>query len=219
MGGAIPMTLRLEIPKWEGVNPVRTAGGAPRDRRRPHPHHVVPRPRQRAVGPGSPRLQARQAQVLRRPRPRGQPRPPFLRRHTGDHWKAAQQADKVVVFGLQAKATGIWVPNELIAEYATPHPEKIIGWASVDPNEPECLDQLDHAVNTLKLRGPQARARRTSTSTRPTGSTGRSSRRSQRMGSRSSGTRARRSPSRAKLRWATAALARRHRAWTSRTCG
>jgi acetamidase/formamidase len=25
MGGAIPMTLRLEIPKWPGVNPVRAA--------------------------------------------------------------------------------------------------------------------------------------------------------------------------------------------------
>ena len=33
-----------------------------------------------------------------------------------DHWKAAQQADKVVVFGLQAKASGVWVPNELIAD-------------------------------------------------------------------------------------------------------
>jgi acetamidase/formamidase len=29
MGGAIPMTLRLEIPKWEGVNPVRPTS-APR---------------------------------------------------------------------------------------------------------------------------------------------------------------------------------------------
>lgn len=28
MGGAIPLTLRLEIPKWEGVNPLRPAGGA-----------------------------------------------------------------------------------------------------------------------------------------------------------------------------------------------
>ena len=70
-----------------------------------------------------------------------------------DHWKAAQQADKVVVFGLQAKATGAWVPNELIAEYAAAHPERIIGWASVDPNEPDAIDQLDHAVNTLKLTG------------------------------------------------------------------
>ena len=70
-----------------------------------------------------------------------------------DHWKAAQQADKVVVFGLQAKASGAWVPNELIAEYAAAHPDRIIGWASIDPNEPDAIDQLDHAVNTLKLRG------------------------------------------------------------------
>jgi uncharacterized protein len=70
-----------------------------------------------------------------------------------DHWKAAQQADKVVVFGLQAKAAGAWVPNELIAEYAAAHPERIIGWASVDPNEPDCIAQLEYAVNTLKLTG------------------------------------------------------------------
>ncbi|HVA85515.1 MAG TPA: amidohydrolase family protein [Candidatus Saccharimonadales bacterium] len=70
-----------------------------------------------------------------------------------DHWKAAQQADKVVVFGLQAKAAGAWVPNELIADYARQHPDKIIGWASVDPNEPDCIEQLEYAVNTLGLRG------------------------------------------------------------------
>jgi predicted TIM-barrel fold metal-dependent hydrolase len=69
------------------------------------------------------------------------------------HWQAAAGADKVVVFGLQAKATGIWVPNELVAEYVAQHPEKLIGWASVDPNEPDCVEQLDHAVTRLGLRG------------------------------------------------------------------
>ena len=34
------------------------------------------------------------------------------------HWEASAGADKVVVFGLQARAVGVWVPNELIAEYA-----------------------------------------------------------------------------------------------------
>ena len=29
MGGAIPMTLRLEIPKWEGVQPVREGRRCP----------------------------------------------------------------------------------------------------------------------------------------------------------------------------------------------
>jgi predicted TIM-barrel fold metal-dependent hydrolase len=69
------------------------------------------------------------------------------------HWKAAQQADRVVVFGLQAKAAGVLVPNELIADYMRAHPERIIGWASVDPNEPDAIEQLDHAVNDLKLTG------------------------------------------------------------------
>lgn len=70
-----------------------------------------------------------------------------------DHWKASATADKVVVFGLQAKASGLWVPNELIAQYAASHPEKIEGWASIDPNEPECIEQLDHCARNLKLKG------------------------------------------------------------------
>ena len=50
-----------------------------------------------------------------------------------DHWAASATADRVVVFGLQARATGIWVPNELIAGYVAEHPEKLIGWCSVQP--------------------------------------------------------------------------------------
>ena len=73
--------------------------------------------------------------------------------HPDDHWRASITADKVVVFGLQAKATGIWVPNEVIADYVAQHPERLAGWASVDPNEPACIEQLDHAVAVLGLRG------------------------------------------------------------------
>lgn len=73
--------------------------------------------------------------------------------HPADHWAASATADKVVVFGLQAKATGIWVPNELIADYVRQHPEKLEGWASVDPNEPDCIEQLEHCVFDLGLKG------------------------------------------------------------------
>ena len=63
-----------------------------------------------------------------------------------DHWKASETADKVIVFGLQAKAVEIWVPNEVVADYVKQHPDKLEGWASVDPNEPDCVEQLEHCV-------------------------------------------------------------------------
>jgi predicted TIM-barrel fold metal-dependent hydrolase len=70
-----------------------------------------------------------------------------------DHLEGTKAADRVVVFGLQARASGIWVPNELIAEYVREHPDRLVGWASVDPADPDHLEQLEHAVADLGLRG------------------------------------------------------------------
>ncbi len=70
------------------------------------------------------------------------------------HWAACgTTADRTVVFGLQARATGVWVPNQVIAEYVAQHPEKLVGWASVDPTDPGCIDELNHSVLELGLRG------------------------------------------------------------------
>jgi uncharacterized protein len=73
--------------------------------------------------------------------------------HAEEHWAASSTPDRVVVFGLQARATGIWVPNEIVAEYVRKHPEKLVGWCSVDPNEPDCVEQLEYCVTELGLRG------------------------------------------------------------------
>jgi predicted TIM-barrel fold metal-dependent hydrolase len=70
-----------------------------------------------------------------------------------EHWQAMQVVDKAIVFGLRAKHTGIVVPNDFIAAYVNEHPEKLIGFASVDPNEQNYLDELRRAVEELKLRG------------------------------------------------------------------
>lgn len=69
------------------------------------------------------------------------------------HWKASEDMAHVVVFGLQAKACGLDIPNEIIADYVAKHPEKMEGWASVDPTRPDCIEHLDYCVNTLKLKG------------------------------------------------------------------
>ncbi len=73
--------------------------------------------------------------------------------HPEDHWQVAQEVDRIVVFGLQARRAGLWVPNEIVAEYAAAHPDRVVGWASIDPNEPDCVAQLEHAVRELGLRG------------------------------------------------------------------
>jgi uncharacterized protein len=73
--------------------------------------------------------------------------------HPDSHWAASTTADRVVVFGLQARASGVMVPNDLIAEYVAEHPEKLIGWCSLDPTDPDCLDELDRCVNDLGLHG------------------------------------------------------------------
>ena len=69
------------------------------------------------------------------------------------HWEVSKTADKVVVFGIQAKATGLWVPNEVISDYVKQHPEKLQGWAAVDPTQPDAVEQLEYCVTDLGLKG------------------------------------------------------------------
>lgn len=70
-----------------------------------------------------------------------------------DHWQAMQVVDKAIVFGLRAQHVGLVVPNDFVAHYVTHHPEKLIGFASVDPNELNYLEELHRAIEDLKLRG------------------------------------------------------------------
>ena len=69
------------------------------------------------------------------------------------HWEAMQVAQRAVVCGLQARASDVFVPNDYVAAYVAQHPEKLIGFASVDPSEPGCVEELERAVRTLGLRG------------------------------------------------------------------
>jgi predicted TIM-barrel fold metal-dependent hydrolase len=70
-----------------------------------------------------------------------------------EHWKAMGPVDKAVVLGFRARHVGVLVPNEYVAEYVGRHPEKLIGFCSVDPQDPDAVEQLDDCVQRLKLRG------------------------------------------------------------------
>lgn len=70
------------------------------------------------------------------------------------HWAHAQQhADRTVVLAFRSRALGIDVPNEYVAEYVAQHPDRLIGFACVDPNDSDAPDELEHCVATLGMRG------------------------------------------------------------------
>lgn len=61
--------------------------------------------------------------------------------------------EKVVVFGLKARLTGYWVPDDYVAQFVAQAPEKLVGFASCDPTQREHFDELKYAIEHLKLRG------------------------------------------------------------------
>ncbi len=67
--------------------------------------------------------------------------------------EATRDADKVIVFGIVAPFCGINANQELIAEFVREHADRFIGWCSVDPNDPDCVNQLEYYVTTLGFRG------------------------------------------------------------------
>jgi predicted TIM-barrel fold metal-dependent hydrolase len=69
------------------------------------------------------------------------------------HWEAMQPADRAVVLGFRARHVGVLVPNEYVAEYVSRHPERLIGFCSVDPQDADAVEQLDDSVQRLKLQG------------------------------------------------------------------
>lgn len=69
------------------------------------------------------------------------------------HWAAMADVDRAVVLAMDAPAVGFVVPNEYVADYVGTHPDRLVGFASVDPNRPDWRERLHHAVGGLGLRG------------------------------------------------------------------
>ena len=69
------------------------------------------------------------------------------------HFKAMQHVDRAVVFGINSLALQMSTPDDAIAAYVREHPEKIIGFMSIDPHQPDAVDQMERGVHELGLRG------------------------------------------------------------------
>ena len=69
------------------------------------------------------------------------------------HWEAMEPVDKAVVLGFRSSHVGVVVPNEYVFDYVKGHPEKLVGFCSIDPVDPDAVEQLDYCVKTLGAQG------------------------------------------------------------------
>lgn len=73
---------------------------------------------------------------------------------TYEAYRASAPDDvRTVVFGGKAKLAGIWVDDAYVADYVNRHPDKLIGFLSIDPTQPGWEDELRHGHEELGLKG------------------------------------------------------------------
>lgn len=69
------------------------------------------------------------------------------------HFASTAGVDKSVVLAFKSRYLKAEIPNTFVADYVARHPEKLIGFAGVDPTERRAADELRHAREKLGLRG------------------------------------------------------------------
>jgi predicted TIM-barrel fold metal-dependent hydrolase len=75
-------------------------------------------------------------------------------RVTFEHYAATATAEvRTIVFGGKARLSGLWVEDRLVADYVAQHPERLIGFLSLDPTQPDWERELRVGHTELGLRG------------------------------------------------------------------
>ena len=70
-----------------------------------------------------------------------------------DYRRGAAAADKTVVFGGKARLSGLWVDDRYVADYVAAHPDRLLGFLSLDPTVPGWEEELRFGHEELRLRG------------------------------------------------------------------
>ncbi|QOV89602.1 amidohydrolase family protein [Humisphaera borealis] len=69
------------------------------------------------------------------------------------HWAEATSVDKSIVLGFKSRYLQAEIPNRFVAEYVRRFPQKLIGFAGIDPTDDAAVDEVLIAREELKLRG------------------------------------------------------------------
>ncbi len=71
-----------------------------------------------------------------------------------DHYLANAPKDvRAIVFGGKARLSGVWIPDDHVAEFVARDPKKLIGFMSLDPTQDGWQDEMRHGREVLRMRG------------------------------------------------------------------
>jgi predicted TIM-barrel fold metal-dependent hydrolase len=69
------------------------------------------------------------------------------------HWAESTAVDKSIVLGFKSRYLHAEIPNRYVAEYVSRSPQKLIGFAGIDPTEESAVDEVRTVKEDLRLRG------------------------------------------------------------------
>jgi predicted TIM-barrel fold metal-dependent hydrolase len=69
------------------------------------------------------------------------------------HWSQSSAVDKSIVLGFKSRYLHAEIPNRFVADYCNRDPQKLIGFAGIDPSESAAVAELRIAKSELRLRG------------------------------------------------------------------
>ncbi len=69
------------------------------------------------------------------------------------HWAQSATVDKSIVLGFKSRYLRAEIPNRYVADYVSKYPQKLIGFAGIDPTESAAAEEVKIAKQDLRLRG------------------------------------------------------------------
>ena len=69
------------------------------------------------------------------------------------HWSQSGAVDKSIVLGIKSRYLRAEIPNQYVSDYVKRFPQKLIGFAGIDPTERGAVGELRAAKSDLHLRG------------------------------------------------------------------
>ena len=69
------------------------------------------------------------------------------------HWAQSGAVDKSIVLAFKSRYLKAEIPNRFVSDYCSRNPEKLIGFAGIDPTERAAAAEVRIVQNDLRLRG------------------------------------------------------------------